>query len=412
MSTNKKLRCGLIGMPLGHSYSPEIHALLGDYDYTLTELEESEVGDYLKSDKFDATNVTIPYKKTVMPFLDEISDEALRIGSVNTITHLPDGRLRGDNTDYFGFAYMLDSAGIDVNGKIVVIIGDGGASMTARTVAADRGAKEVRILTEKENTPENLPKFSDAEILINTSPVGMYPKNGRSPVPMDNFPKLCGVVDVVYNPSRTAIILDAEERGIPCVSGLTMLVGQAKVASELFTGTKISDDVLASVTRQVQLAKKNITLVGMPGCGKSTIGKKLAELTGREFIDLDDYITEKAGCPIPQIFADKGEPFFRDLETQCLEEVSKLSGMVLSMGGGTPVREQNRRMIRQNSTVVWLKRDLSILPKDGRPVSQANDLTKLYEVRKPFYEAVSEYSIDVAECPETNAKHILEVIGL
>lgn len=411
MSTGK-LRCGLIGMPLGHSYSPEIHAMLGDYDYTLTELEESEVGEYLKSDKYDATNVTIPYKKTVMPFLDEISDEAMRIGSVNTITHLPDGRLRGDNTDYFGFAYMLDSAGIDVNGKIVVVIGDGGASMTARTVAADRGAKEVRILTEKENTTENLPKFSDAEILINTSPVGMYPKNGRSPVPMDNFPHLCGVIDVVYNPSKTALILDAEERGIPCVSGLTMLVGQAKVASELFTGTKISDDVLAYVTRKVELAKKNITLVGMPGCGKSTIGRELAELTGREFIDLDDYITQKVGCSIPQIFAEKGEPYFRDLESQCLEEVSKLSGMVLSMGGGTPLRSQNRRMIRQNSTVVWLKRTLSLLPRDGRPISQANDLAKLYEIRKPFYEAVSEYFINVQESPDVNAKNILEVIGL
>ncbi|MBQ8185629.1 MAG: shikimate kinase [Clostridia bacterium] len=409
---SKKLRCGLIGMPLGHSYSPEIHALLGDYDYTLTELREEEVGEYIRSDRYDATNVTIPYKKTVMQFLDVISDEALRIGSVNTVTHLPDGRLRGDNTDYFGFAYMLDCAGIDVKDKIVVVIGDGGASMTARTVAADRGAKEIRILTEEGNTPENLPKYSDAEILINTSPVGMYPKNGRSPVPMDNFPHLCGVVDVVYNPSKTAIILDAEERGIPCISGLTMLVAQAKVASELFTGTKISDDVLATVTRKVQLAKKNITLVGMPGSGKSTIGRALAALMGREFIDLDDYITEKAGMPIPEIFAQHGEPYFRDLETQCLEEVSKLSGMVLSMGGGTPVRPGNRRMIRQNSTVVFLKRDLALLPKDGRPVSQANDLAKLYEVRRPFYEEVSEYEIDVQPSAQENAKHILEVIGL
>ncbi len=409
---SKKLRCGLIGMPLGHSYSPEIHALLGDYDYTLTELREEEVGEYIRSDRYDATNVTIPYKKTVMQFLDEISDEALRIGSVNTVTHLPDGRLRGDNTDYFGFAYMLDCARIDVKDKIVVVIGDGGASMTARTVAADRGAKEIRILTEEGNTPENLPKYSDAEILINTSPVGMYPKNGRSPVPMDNFPHLCGVVDVVYNPSRTAIILDAEERGIPCISGLTMLVAQAKVASELFTGTKISDDVLASVTRKVQMAKKNITLVGMPGSGKSTIGRALAQLTGREFIDLDDYITKKAGMPIPEIFAKHGEPYFRDLESACLEEVSKLSGMVLSMGGGTPVRPGNRRMIRQNSSVVFLKRDLALLPKDGRPVSQTNDLAKLYEVRRPFYEEVAEYEIDVQPSAEENAKHIIEVLGL
>ena len=409
---SKKLRCGLIGKPLGHSYSPVIHALLGDYEYTLTELEEEEVGEYLKSDKFDATNVTIPYKKTVMPFLDEISDEALRIGSVNTITHLPDGRLRGDNTDYFGFSYMLDFAHIDVKDKIVLVVGGGGASMTARTVAADRGAKEVKILTHSENTPENLPKFTDAQIIINTSPVGMYPKNGESPVDLDLFPNICGVVDVVYNPSRTALILDAEERGIPCISGLTMLVGQAKVGSELFTGTKIDDSVIADITRKIELDRMNITLVGMPGCGKSTVGRTLAELTGREFIDLDDYITEKAGCPIPEIFAEKGEPYFRDLESECLAEISKLSGYVLSMGGGTPIRAKNRRMIRQNSTVIWLKRDITALPKDGRPVSQANDLTKLYEIRKPFYEAVSEYAIDVCDSPEENAKKIMEVIGL
>lgn len=409
---SNKLRCGLIGKPLGHSYSPEIHALLADYEYTLTELDEEEVGSYLKSHRFDATNVTIPYKKTVMPFLDVISDEASRIGSVNTITHLPDGRLKGDNTDYFGFSYMLDSAGIDVAGKIVVIIGNGGASMTARTVAADRGARDVRILSRQDNTPEGIASFADAEILINTSPVGMYPNNGISPVPMDKFPHLQGVVDVVYNPSRTALILDAEERGIPSVSGLTMLVGQAKLASELFTGTNISNDVLEAVTRKIRAEKHNITLVGMPGCGKSTVGKALAAATGRKFLDLDDMITEAAGMPIPAIFQKYGEPHFRNLETECLAEISKNSGMVLSMGGGTPVRPENRRMIRQNSTVVWLKRDLRILPTDGRPVSQSTDLSKLYEIRRPFYEAVSDYTVDVSPSPEDNAKTILEVIGL
>ncbi len=407
-----KLRCGLIGKPLGHSYSPEIHALLGDYAYVLTELQEEEVGTYLKSGSFDAINVTIPYKKTVMPFLDVISEEARRIGSVNTITHLPDGRLRGDNTDYFGFSYMLDCAGIDVTDRIVVILGDGGASMTARTVAADRGAKEIRILTRKDNTPERLPAYRDAEILINTTPVGMYPKNGQSPVPLDSFPHLRGVVDVIYNPSRTALILDAEERGIPSVSGLTMLVGQAKRASELFTRTEISDDVLDAVTQKIRKAKENITLVGMPGCGKSTVGKALAESTGRMFLDLDDVITEAAGMPIPEIFQKYGEPHFRNLETRCLEEISKHSGMVLAMGGGTPIRPENRRMIRQNSTVVWLKRDLTALPTDGRPVSQSTELPKLYEIRRPFYEAVSDFAIELSSSPENNVKTILEVIGL
>ncbi len=409
---SKKLRCGLIGKPLGHSYSPAIHGLLGDYDYVLTELESEELESYLRSDAFDAINVTIPYKKAVIPYLDEISEEARRIGSVNTITHLPDGGLRGDNTDYYGFAYMLDKASIDVAGKIVIIIGDGGASLTARTVAADRGAREVKILTEEKNNPKGIREFSDGEILVNTSPVGMYPKNGRSPVSLDDFPHLCGVVDVVYNPSRTALILDAEERNIPAVSGLTMLVGQAKAASERFQGQKIDNALQDRVFEKISLSMKNITLVGMPGCGKSTIGRHLAKITGRDFIDLDDYITEKAGCPIPQIFAEKGEGCFRDLETACLEEVSRLSGTVLSMGGGTPIRPENRRMIRQNSTVIWLKRDLSLLPKDGRPLSQANDLTKMYEIRKPFYEATADHVIDVVKDPDVNAKAILEVLGL
>jgi len=409
---NKKLRCGLIGMPLGHSYSPQIHALLADYDYTLTELEEQEVGEYLKSDRYDATNVTIPYKKTVMPFLDEISPEAQRIGSVNTITHLPDGRLRGDNTDYYGFSHLLDTAGIDVKDRIVVIIGGGGASMTARTVAADRGAKEVRILTHKENTPENLPKFAHAEILMNTSPVGMYPKNGESPVPMDLFPNLIGVVDMVYNPSKTALILDAEERKIPCISGLPMLVAQAKMASELFTGTKINDSEIDRVTRIVELQMKNIALVGMPGCGKSTIGRVLAQKLGRKFVDLDEVITEKAGCPIPQIFAEQGEAAFRQLEHDCLEEISKLSGLVIATGGGTVIREDNRRLLRQNSETVFLRRDLSLLPKDGRPVSQANDLGELFKKRLPFYLDAADHEITVEPDPEQNAQNITEVLGL
>ena len=409
---NKKLRCGLIGKPLGHSYSPQIHALLADYDYALTELEEHEVGDYLKSDRFDATNVTIPYKKTVMPFLDEISPEAMRIGSVNTVTHLPDGRLRGDNTDYYGFSHLLDTAGIDVKDRIVVIIGGGGASMTARTVAADRGAKEVRILTHKENTPENLPRFADTEILMNTSPVGMYPKNGESPVPMDLFPHLIGVVDMVYNPSKTALILDAEERKIPCISGLPMLVAQAKMASELFTGTKIDDSEIERVTRIVELQMKNIALVGMPGCGKSTIGRVLAQKLGRKFVDLDEVITEKAGCPIPEIFAKQGEATFRQMEHDCLDEISKLSGLVIATGGGTVIREDNRRLLKQNSETVFLRRDISLLPKDGRPVSQANDLGELFKKRLPFYLDAADHEITVDADPERNAQTITEVLGL
>lgn len=407
-----KLRCGLIGKPLGHSYSPEIHAELDDYEYTLTELEENEVGDYLRSDKFDATNVTIPYKKTVMQFLDEISPEARRIGSVNTITHLPNGGLKGDNTDYYGFSYMLDRAGIDVKDKIVVVIGNGGASMTARTVTADRGAKEVKILTEEENTSENLPKFADAEILVNTSPVGMYPGNGKSPVPIDLFPHLIGVVDVVYNPAKTALMLDAEERGIACISGLSMLVAQAKAASEYFTGKKIPDSEISRIVRKIELRNENITLVGMPGCGKSTIGKALSENLGREFVDIDEVIVERAGMSIPEIFAKYSEPYFRDLESECLDDISKKSSLIIATGGGSVMREKNIRMIRQNSITIFLRRDISLLPKDGRPVSQANDLNALFEKRLPFYKKTADYEIEVVPDPDENVKKIKETLGL
>ncbi len=413
MSSFQNYKCGLIGKTLAHSYSPQIHALLADYEYKLYEMPEEDVGTFLKTADYTALNVTIPYKKTVMPFLDEISDEARRIGSVNTITRTENGGLRGDNTDYYGFSYMLDSAGIGVKGKKVIVVGNGGASMTARTVAEDRGAREVVILTRANNHPETYALHADCEVIFNTTPVGMYPHAGETPVPLEYFPNLEGVVDVIYNPAVTRLAHDAKVRGIKWITGLTMLVAQAKLASELFTGFKIDDSVIESVTKTVGNGMKNILLVGMPGCGKSTIGGKLAALTGREFVDTDALIVEKAGKSIPDIFAEDGEEYFRKLETEVLAEVSQKSALILATGGGVVTRPENHPLCKQNSIVAFLNRDVSILPKDGRPISQKRDLGELYRERLPLYRAVCDFEIAV-DTPnvEANAKKILEKVGI
>lgn len=408
-----KLKCGLIGKTLGHSYSPQIHAELGDYSYSLFEMGEDELAGFLRSDEFHGANVTIPYKIAVMPYLDEISPEASRIGSVNTIVHTPDGKLVGYNTDYYGFGYMLDAAGIDVEDKKVLVLGSGGASLTARTLLRDRGAREVVVISRSgENNYSNLDRHADADVIVNTTPVGMYPNNGVSPVSLDTFPKLTGVADIIFNPAKTALLLDAEARGIKCAGGLTMLVAQAKAASEYFTDSRIDDTEIERITQKIERQTKNIALVGMPGCGKSTVGKLIAQKTGREFVDLDAVITEKAGMPIPEVFAKYGEGYFRDLETAALAEVSKRSSLVIATGGGTVIRPENRRMLKQNSTVVFIKRDVNDLPKDGRPVSQANSLELLYKTRLPFYKDASDFDVELCNTPNQSSDKILEVLGL
>lgn len=403
-----KLRCGLIGNPLGHSWSPEIHAILGDYDYSLWPMEEDAVAPFLKARDFDAINVTIPYKKTVMPHLDRISDEARRIGSVNTIVREADGSLSGYNTDYFGLSAMLDRRGFELRGKKVVILGSGGASVTAQTVAADRGAREIFVVTHRENTPETLTKHRDCEILLNTTPVGMFPKNGETPASLDCFPHLEAVVDMIYNPARTALILDAEARGIPSTSGLPMLVAQAKVAAELFTRVPIPDSLFDLALSSVSKAKRNLALVGMPGCGKSTVGRLFAKHSGRVFVDLDEEIVREAGRPIPEIFASDGEAAFRDIESAVLAKFSKQSSLVIATGGGAVIRAENRRLLRENSVVLHLTRPLGELAKDGRPLSQANSAEALWNARRDFYRSVADAEIPVDADPSITLSRVAE----
>lgn len=412
MITGTHIRAGLIGAKLGHSFSPRIHAALADYPYELFELEENEVGSFLQKGDFDALNVTIPYKKTVMPFLQEISPEARRIGAVNTILRRHDGSLVGHNTDYAGFSDLVHDCGVPLQGKKVLILGSGGASRTAVTVATDMGARAVVVISRSgEDNYENLDRHADAEILINATPVGMYPKNGVAPLSLDRLPQLKAVLDMIYNPARTALLLQAEERGIPHRNGLLMLVSQARRAAELFLHTVIGDNEVASITKAIARDTENIILIGMPGCGKSTLGKEIAARLGREFADCDAEIVKAAGCPIPQIFAERGEEAFRAIETELLRELSKKSALVIATGGGVVTRERNYPLMHQNGRILFLDIAPDALPTDGRPLSQKKSPAVLYAERLPLYRKMADEIIPVSRDIAENTQKIMEVLA-
>ena len=387
------MKTGLLGRKLGHSYSPQIHAHLGDYRYELFEIEPDDVGTFLMTGDFDAINVTIPYKQDVIAYCSELSDAAKRIGAVNTIIRRPDGSLIGHNTDYFGFLSTLERSGLNFNGKKAVIIGNGGASKPVKAALDDLGADTV-VISHKDNTPDNLAFHADAAILVNATPVGMHPNNGISPVNLDLFPHLEGVFDLIYNPSRTKLMLDAKQRGLLVINGLWMLVAQAKESSEWFTGISISNRVIEPIYQALSRQMENVVLIGMPGSGKSTIGRALAERLGREFVDADTEITKAAGMPIPNIFAQSGEAGFREIETKVLNDLGKKSGLVISTGGGCVTQEQNYPLLHQNSKIFCLNRNLEQLPTDGRPLSQKGNLEEMYRIRKPMYDRFADYIID------------------
>lgn len=404
------MQCGLLGRKLGHSYSPQIHNLLGDYSYVLFEKEPEELENFLKNGDFSGLNVTIPYKKEVIPYLSELSPTAQKMGCVNTVLRKSDGTLYGHNTDYFGFTSLVRHAGLSVAGKKVLVLGSGGASNTAAAALKDLGASPVVISRSGENNYQNLHRHTDAAAIVNTTPVGMYPNTGVSPIDLALFPHLEGVLDVIYNPARTQLLLDAEKLGIPRENGLWMLVAQAKEAAEVFTGGKISDEVIEKIYRELSHQMKNIVLIGMPGCGKSTIGTLLAEKLGRTLADADEKIISLAGKSIPEIFAQDGEPTFRDWETKALTELGKQSGQVIATGGGCVTQKRNYPLLHQNGYLVWLERDCSVLPTDGRPLSQANDLGKMYAARKPLYEAFADIRVENTGTPEETVQKILDAL--
>lgn len=388
------MKCGLLGRKLSHSYSPQIHSMLGDYTYYLFEKEPEEVGDFLKKGDFTGINVTIPYKKDVIPHLDEISPVARKMGAVNTIVRRADGSLFGHNTDYFGFASMVKRSGLSIAGKKTLVLGSGGASNTAAAVLEELGAQVIIVSRTGENNYDNISKHKDAAVIVNATPVGMYPNNGISPVDLDHFPNLEGVLDLIYNPARTKLLLDAEKRNIIAENGLWMLVAQAKEAAEHFTGQSISDDCISKIHRILSMQMRNIILVGMPGCGKSTIGKLLADALGKQFVDSDEKLISLAGKPIPDIFAEDGEKVFRQWETTALDLLGKQSGLVIATGGGCVTKARNYPLLHQNGTILWLKRALDSLPTDGRPLSHKDHLAAMYTVREPLYRSFADLTAD------------------
>lgn len=402
------MKCGLLGGKLGHSYSPQIHSQLGDYSYELFEKKPEELEDFLKYGDFRGLNVTIPYKKDVIPYLDELSPRAKRIGAVNTIVRREDGSLIGHNTDYFGFEMMVRASGLSIAGKKVLVLGSGGASMPVVAALTEQGANVIVISRSGENNYNNLHLHRDASVIVNTTPVGMYPNVGKSPLDLEQFPKLEGVLDIIFNPARTQLLLDAEEKGLVAMNGLLMLVAQAKESAEWFTGKAIPDDVISAIHASLRRQMENIVLIGMPGSGKSTVGMILAEKLGKKFVDADTYLTQKAGRSIPDIFASGGEAGFRALETETLAELGKQSGLVIATGGGCVTQERNYPLIHQNGTIFCLDRDLNKLPTDGRPLSQANKLQDMYRVRKPLYEAFADFRIDNNGNAESTAARIME----
>ena len=398
---------GLLGRRLGHSWSVPIHQALGCEDYRLIELEPEELGNFLRREDIGGLNVTIPYKRDVMAFCDVIDEGAKTIGSVNTIVRRA-GKLYGYNTDIDGFLYMLRRARISLMGKKVVVLGSGGASLTAQAAAKQEGAREVVVVSRAgPDNYENLPqRHGDAEALVNTTPVGMWPDMTGRPVDLLAFPDMEAVADVIYNPGRTGLLLQAKKGGLRRTGGLPMLVAQAKRAEELFFDKAIPDGETENIIAQLWRDRTNLVLVGMPGCGKTTVGQALARLSGKPFVDLDEEIVRRADKPIPEIFRAEGEEAFRALEAQALAEICAQSGQVIATGGGAVLRAENRDIMRRTGRVYFLRRALEELPTDGRPLSRKGGLEEMYRVRKPLYSAAADVVIDNSVALEETAELI------
>lgn len=390
------MKYGLIGEKLGHSFSKDIHEQLADYTYDLIPLSRDELDIFLKEKAFAALNVTIPYKETVISYLDEIHAHAKRIGAVNTIVNR-NGKLYGYNTDFYGFRYLLEQNQISVSGKKVLVLGKGGASKAVIAVLKELGASEILTVYYK-SAPDTISyetcyaQHRDAQILINTTPVGMHPHADDCPIDLTHFPQLEGVVDVIYHPLRTRLLLEAEKHTIPTAGGLEMLVAQAKYAVEIFLDTQLPDSRIADLNRSILQEKTNLVLIGMSGSGKTTLGKSAAEILGKRFVDTDTEIVKRIGIPISDFFAKEGEAAFRVIETEVIREYAAQEGLVLSTGGGIIKNPKNIDYLKRNGRIIWLKREVEKLESgNGRPLAPTPEAVQvLYAERLPLYAAAAE----------------------
>ena len=404
------MKCFLIAKKLSHSFSKPIHNALADYSYEYKELREDELEGFLKERDFDGLNVTIPYKTDVMRYLDALSPEAQKIGAVNTIVNKC-GKLCGYNTDYYGFCYMLKEAGAEIAGKDVAVIGRGGAAKTIICVCEDMGAKSICIITREDINSGNMERFYSAQIVVNATPVGMYPNTGESPIDITHFKKCEALLDVIYNPAKTQLILDAEKRGIKAVNGLGMLVAQAKAACEFFTDTKVSDLKIEEIKSKIEKQTKNIILIGMPGSGKSSVGKEMARLLNRPFYDCDDEITKMGASP-KELIEQFGEAHFRKIESEALSELCKKSGCVIATGGGAVTVAENYDIMHQNGTVLYIDRALERLDTKDRPLSAGgiDALRALYEKREPLYKKFAHAEVKSLETYQKTAQEAIKIL--
>lgn len=403
------MRCGLLGEKLGHSYSPELHAFFGDYDYELFEVPPDQLGDFVRIRDFQGLNVTIPYKTTMLAICDELTEAAAAIGSVNTVVKQLDGSLLGDNTDAAGFEGMVWKSRMRVLGRKCVVLGSGGASLAVQYVLRKLGAGEIVVISRSgENNYTNLDKHADASILVNTTPVGMYPNTAASPVDLRDFPQCEGVLDLIYNPARTALLQQAEALEIPCLGGLYMLAEQARCSSEIFTGEVIPAIRAKEAYHALRRRKENRILIGMPGCGKSTVGQALAEMLERPFVDCDRELEKVLGMPVSEYITRYGEGAFRAEEAALLKELGKASGLVIATGGGCVTRAENYPHLHQNGVIIFLERELSKLPKKGRPLSLRGNLQDMYTMRLPMYRRFADITVDNNGSVESVAKRVEE----
>ena len=408
------MQYGLIGEKLSHSFSKEIHESLATYTYELCEISRDHLADFLKKREFRAINVTMPYKKEVIPHLDYVDDVANELQAVNVIVNR-DGKLYGYNTDYFGMRDLILKSKIDTSNKKILILGTGGTARTSTLVCKDLGATDIIHVSRDEKAgaitySEAYLLHNDAQIVINATPVGMYPNSYISPLDLNKFSNLLAVFDAVYNPIRTQIVLDAQKRGIYAESGLYMLVSQAVHAIELFLDTRLDANKIDEIYKKILRNKENIVLIGMPSSGKTTVGKILADDLYRELFDLDDEIEKQIGCKIAQYFQSHTEKDFRDIESQITKEISKKNGIVIATGGGCILREENVDALRSNGILYFIDRNLdNLTPTDSRPLATKKEaLQKLYEARYDTYIRVSDVKIDGNLTPIAEANLIRE----
>ncbi len=425
MTTNESEPFGLLGRTLGHSWSPRIHATLGSTPYALFEREPQDVAAFVRDGSWRGINVTIPYKRRAAELADECSERVRALGVANTLVRREDGSIYADNTDVLGFSWMLErfcvrELGMGAReafcGKKVLVLGSGGASQAVRAALDDVGACTVVISRSGPNTYESITQsHTDALLVINATPVGMYPSCPQSPVSLEDLAELrqlCGVLDVVYNPERTSLCMMAQRLGIPFESGLAMLVAQARFASEVFLDRSLPESLVEQIEHDIRSQTRNVVLIGMPGSGKSSAGRRLARMVGRPFVDLDDCFAVDHGISPAECIRTQGEEAFRALETKTAASYGSRSGLVIACGGGIVTREENYPLLHQNGTIIMLDRPIDELATKERPLSQSKGVARLARERMHLYRGWADIVLPCTGSAEGDALKVRSMLGL